>query len=126
MLLTTSKGFQHGVAGIAFLYTFVLYHARYLLLDGRSNAEVVGIKALRRLQQLRTLSLPLLHLHHSNKAALVALQLGLPNTFISNITRNFGLHHGCQWFKSFSLRERDWWWEPDVPWAWYPTLCIAP
>lgn len=76
------------------------------------------MKALRRLARLRALVLPLLHLHHSHKALLVALQLALPNTVISNISSNFGLHRGCQWYKSFSLRERQWWREPELPWQW--------
>ncbi|KAF6255658.1 hypothetical protein COO60DRAFT_191669 [Scenedesmus sp. NREL 46B-D3] len=91
---------------------------RYLLLDGRANTELAGVKALRRLCALRALVLPLLHLHHANRGLLVALTLALPNTAISNISANFGMHHGCQWYKSFSLAEREWWREPDVPWHW--------
>lgn len=81
---------------------------------------------MRRLQNLKALLLPLLHLHHSDKSLLLALQMALPNTVISNITCNFGHHHGCQWYQSFNLKEREWWREPEVPWNWYPTLCISP
>jgi hypothetical protein len=70
--------------------------ARYLLLDGRSNTELAGVKALRRLAFLKALVLPLLHLHHADKGLLVALTLALPQTIISNISANFGMHHGCQ------------------------------
>jgi hypothetical protein len=70
--------------------------ARYLLLDGRSNTELAGVKALRRLSCLRALVLPLLHLHHADKGLLVALTLALPHTIISNISASFGMHHGCQ------------------------------
>ncbi|WIA41453.1 hypothetical protein OEZ86_005030 [Tetradesmus obliquus] len=99
---------------------------RYLLLDGRASAELSGVKALRRLTSLRCLALPLLALHHADRGGLAALSLALPGAVLSNASAAFGLHHGCQWYKSFSLREREWWREPDLPWLWYPTLCICP
>jgi len=99
---------------------------RYLLLDGRSNTEVRGVKGLGYLTRLKTLILPLLHLHHVCKPALVALQLALPSTHIMNVSRSFGQHHGCQWFKCFSGAEREWWAAPTYPWLWRPTLDIVP
>jgi hypothetical protein len=69
---------------------------RYLLLDGRSNTELAGVKALRCLGSLRALLLPLLHLHHADRGLLASLSLALPGTVISNVTANFGTHHGCQ------------------------------
>lgn len=99
---------------------------RYLLLDGRSNTELRGIKGLTQLIRLRTLVLPLLHLHHTNKTLLATMQLALPHTHIMNVNRNFGLHHGCQWFKCFSAEDRQWWGVPLQPWSWHPTLDTCP
>jgi hypothetical protein len=69
---------------------------RYLLLDGRSNTELSGVKALRRLSGLRALVLPLLHLQHADRGLLAGLALALPHTLLANISTNFGSHHGCQ------------------------------
>lgn len=103
-----------------------LTQLRYLLLDGRSNAEVFGAKALIKLQHLKTLVLPLLHLHHEKKGTLVALQTALPDTLIANITGNFGVQYGCHWFGHFSESDREWWRHPEAPWAWHPTLHVSP
>lgn len=94
-------------------------------MDGRSNAEVKGVKGLRQLARLKTLVLPLLHLHHTNRGALSALQLCLQDTQIVNVSRSAGQHHGCEWFKCFSAAERAWWVDPVHPWSWNPTLHIT-
>ena len=99
---------------------------RYLLLDGRSNTELRGIKGLGQLAKLKTLIMPLLPLHLTNKTLLATLQLSLPHTHIVNVAHNFAQHHGCQWFKAFTEQERDWWAPPTQPWTWHPTLEILP
>ena len=103
-----------------------LTQLEYLLLDGRSNAALVGVKGLRGCQRLRALVLPLLQLHHDQKGTLHGLSAALPRCVISNISSNFGTQHGCQWCAHFSEREREWWRAPLLPWLWYPTLRIIP
>jgi hypothetical protein len=100
--------------------------ARYLLLDGRSNAEVTGLAALGRLTALRALVLPLLGLATGNRAGLAALEAALPHALIANVSRAAGQTWGPQWWRAFSMREREWWREPEVPWAWHPMLSVAP
>lgn len=99
---------------------------RHLLLDGRANAEVAGAKALRRLAALRSLTLPLLHLQHSARPVLAALQAALPDAHISNVGRVMGAYSGPQWTRSFSREQQEWWRAPRVPWAWQPMLVVTP
>lgn len=99
---------------------------RYLLLDGRSNTEIRGIKGLGHLPKLKVLIMPLLHLHHTNNTLLTTMQLALPYTHIMNVSRNFGQHHGCQWFRCFPASDREWWAQPGQPWTWRPTLQVVP
>lgn len=103
-----------------------LVSCRYLLLDGRSNTDLRGIKGLLQLTGLKTLVMPLLHLHHTNNTLLGTMQAALPATHIVNVSGTFGRHHGCQWFRVFSADDREWWLTPAQPWKWYPTLDIQP
>lgn len=100
--------------------------ARHLLIHARSHAELRGVKGLRQLSKLRTLILPLLHLHHTRHMLLVSLQLALPDTYIAAVHRSFGQHHGSKWFSAFDERQREWWAEPEQPWTWQPLLHIMP
>lgn len=111
---------------VVYCLVVVCATVRYLLLDGRSNTDIRGIKGLMQLHKLKTLVLPLLHLHHTNNTLLHTMQLALPVTHIMNVSRNFGQHHGCQWFKCFSATDREWWRQPAQPWTWHPTLNILP
>lgn len=129
---TTTLALCLTVSALLLLPT-VCFHAllfmllcRHLLLDGRSNTEVRGVKGLGQLSRLKTLIMPLLQLHYANQTLLSTLQLSLPNTHIMHISRNFGRHHGCQWFKCFTPAERQWWAQPAQPWTWRPTLDILP
>jgi hypothetical protein len=95
------------------------------LLDGRANTEVRGIKGLHQLSRLKALVLPLLHMHHTCRPALSALQLALPHTHIANVSRSFGQHHGSQWFRAFTEEQLCWWAAPEQPWAWHPALDVS-
>jgi hypothetical protein len=94
----------------------------FLLLDGRSNAEVLGWAGLCRLPRLRALALPLLQMQHDGSFG--ALQAGLRGAVVANVSATFGTQHGCQWFGHFSEAERDWWRPPAAPWEWRPHLSI--
>jgi hypothetical protein len=94
----------------------------YLLLDGRSNAEVLGWAGLCRLSRLRALALPLLQMQHDGSFG--ALQAALRGAVVANVSATFGTQHGCQWFGHFTEAERDWWRPPATPWEWRPHLSI--
>ncbi|KIY94662.1 hypothetical protein MNEG_13301 [Monoraphidium neglectum] len=95
------------------------------MLDGRSNAEVIGWQGLCRLTRLRALVLPLLQLQHDGGGALPALQAALRGAVIANVSAAFGAQHGCQWFGQFPEAEREWWRAPAAPWEWHPYLTIT-
>lgn len=114
------------VADVLPLCSPCVFSHRYLLLDGRSNTEIRGIKGLGQLAKLKTLIMPLLHLHLTSHTLLSTLQLSLPGTHIMNVSRVFGTHHGCQWFRAFTAADREWWVPPAQPWCWHPALEILP
>ncbi|KAI8475591.1 MAG: hypothetical protein J3K34DRAFT_403783 [Monoraphidium minutum] len=97
----------------------------YLLLDGRSNAEVTGWQGLCRLSRLRGLCLPLLQMQQSGGGALAALQSALRGAAVANSSSALRGQHGCQWFSQFTDAERAWWRPPAAPWQWHPHLSIT-
>lgn len=102
-----------------------LERLEYLLLDGRSNSEVLGWAGLCRLTRLRLLALPLLQLQQSGGGALAALGAALRGAVIANVSAAFGAQHGAQWLAAFGAAEREWWRPPARPWEWHPHLTIT-